>query len=317
MAIYNEFNIFKHKPFVSIVINNYNYGQFIGAAIDSALNQTYLHAQVIVVDDGSTDNSREIIKSYEGRIISVLKENGGQASAFNVGFAASCGDIICLLDSDDIFVPEKIAEVVDVFAEHQDVDWCFHPVTLVNININAFIKNSPKILSRECDFRADIKRGKMPFNPPATSGLCFKRSLLKMILPMPEAENVSISDNYLKFSAIALSKGFLLGKELAVQRIHGSNAYTLRNDKQKQQLRAKIFILTAYWLRIKFPVLAKSTNKLFARGVALCWQNKNIEKEYKEVITIYFFPLSLLEKIKINFRAFYYYFMGQYLKKEM
>jgi len=70
---------------VSIIIDNYNYGRFLGEAIDSALAQTYPHVEVIVVDDGSTDNSREVIAKYGDRIIPVLKENGGQASAFNAG----------------------------------------------------------------------------------------------------------------------------------------------------------------------------------------------------------------------------------------
>jgi glycosyltransferase involved in cell wall biosynthesis len=69
----------KDHPFVSILINNYNYGRFLQEAIDSALNQTYSPTEVIVVDDGSTDNSREIIASYGNKIIPVLKENGGQA----------------------------------------------------------------------------------------------------------------------------------------------------------------------------------------------------------------------------------------------
>ena len=100
------------RPLVTILINNYNYGRFLKDAIDSALNQTYRNLEVIVVDDGSTDDSREIIAAYGNKITSVLKENGGQASALNAGFAASRGEIICLLDSDDSFDPCKVERVV-------------------------------------------------------------------------------------------------------------------------------------------------------------------------------------------------------------
>src|SRR5215831_18420961 len=100
---------------VSILINNYNYAQFLREAIESALSQTYSHVEIIVVDDGSTDESAEIISSYGSRVTAVYKENGGQTSAFNAGVAASRGDILCFLDSDDYFYAEKIARIVELF----------------------------------------------------------------------------------------------------------------------------------------------------------------------------------------------------------
>ncbi len=88
---------------------------FLGAAIDSALHQTYDPIEVIVVDDGSKDRSRAIIAEYASRIVPVLKENGGQASAFNSGFMCSSGEILRFLDADDFFYPDKVREVVEVF----------------------------------------------------------------------------------------------------------------------------------------------------------------------------------------------------------
>ncbi len=88
---------------ISVLINNYNYARFLPACIDSVLAQDYADFEIIVVDDGSTDDSRDIIASYGTRIVPVLKENGGQASSFNAGFAASSGQILCLLDADDAF----------------------------------------------------------------------------------------------------------------------------------------------------------------------------------------------------------------------
>src|SRR5262249_37192835 len=78
-------------PSASIVINNYNYGRFLREAITSALNQTPSGVEIIVVDDGSLDDSREVIAAFGERVIPVLKENGGQASALNAGFRASRG----------------------------------------------------------------------------------------------------------------------------------------------------------------------------------------------------------------------------------
>ena len=101
---------------VDIVVNNYNYGQFVGHAVESALAQAYPNVNVIVVDDGSTDDSREILQAYEGKIEVVLKENGGQASAFNAGFARSAGDVVIFLDADDVLRPEAAALVASTFA---------------------------------------------------------------------------------------------------------------------------------------------------------------------------------------------------------
>ena len=113
-------------PLVSIIINNYNYGCFLQSAIDSALGQTYANIEVIVVDDGSVDNSKDIIRGYRDRIVPVLKENGGQASAFNAGFAKSRGEIICFLDSDDFYALKKVMKIVDLFKISPSAGWVFH-----------------------------------------------------------------------------------------------------------------------------------------------------------------------------------------------
>ena len=84
----------------SVIINNYNYGHFLRGAIDSVLSQTHAPVDIIVVDDGSTDNSADIIRSYGDRITAILKTNGGHASTFNSGFKVARGDIIFFLDAD-------------------------------------------------------------------------------------------------------------------------------------------------------------------------------------------------------------------------
>src|SRR5437016_13950669 len=92
----------------SIIVNNYNYGRFLREAVDSALNPTYRHTEVIVVDDGSTDGSPEIIASYRARIVPVLKQHGGQNSALNAGLSASRGQLTLLLDSGDAPPPSAV-----------------------------------------------------------------------------------------------------------------------------------------------------------------------------------------------------------------
>ena len=208
------------KPLVSILINNYNYGRFVGQAIDSALGQTYENVEVIVVDDGSTDNSREIIKGYGNQIISVLKENGGQASAINAGFAASKGDIICLLDADDIFLPDKASEIVNFFNLNPDIDWAFNESApmqsddIMTVDLKTSFKeiydNNDDKLTKKIDFRNNIINAEIPNFTPSTSNLCFSRKLSEKMFPLPEERGCSglaICDAYLKLIAVGLGTG--------------------------------------------------------------------------------------------------------------
>src|ERR1700760_3461305 len=94
------------QPLVSILVSNYNYAQYIGETIESALHQTYPNFELIICDDGSTDDSVRVIEQYQRkgpRVQLIVKENGGQASGFNAAYAASRGELIALLDSDDTY----------------------------------------------------------------------------------------------------------------------------------------------------------------------------------------------------------------------
>ena len=97
-----------HEPIITVVINNYNYEEFVGEAIRSVLSQTYPKVKCIVVDDGSTDGSREIIASYGG-IQAVFKSNSGQAGAARAGLDLAVGEIVLFLDSDDYLFADACA----------------------------------------------------------------------------------------------------------------------------------------------------------------------------------------------------------------
>ena len=110
------------QPLVSLLVANYNYAGYIGAALDSALGQSYDNLEVCVCDDGSSDDSVALIESYaqrDRRVKLETKANGGAASALNVAFEMSSGEIVCLLDADDIFEPHKVAAIVDAYAHFE------------------------------------------------------------------------------------------------------------------------------------------------------------------------------------------------------
>ena len=109
------------NPKVSVVIPTYNSAQFIVETLESVFAQTYKDYEVIVVDDGSTDNTKEVLKPYMSRIRYIYKENGGPASARNEGIKNARGEYIAFLDSDDLWLPEKLEKQVEYFEQYPDV----------------------------------------------------------------------------------------------------------------------------------------------------------------------------------------------------
>ena len=289
-------------PKVSIIINNYNYGRFLAAAIDSALTQSYAHCEVVVVDDGSTDDSHEIIAGFGDQIRPVLKANGGQASAFNAGFATSRGDIICMLDSDDFFRPNKVEQVVRAFVAHPGVGWVFHPVCRMFSDGQSM--NLPEVPQTiYLDHQNSALRGKLPGPPgPVTSGLAMSRELLDRILPMSESIRIT-ADNYLIFLAEALAPGAYLHEVLAVQRMHGANHYTMREDKIVQ---ARIHLLIADNMRRGFPQFSVLSNRVFAKSLALYTTALRRDSICEATIKEYLKRTTLLELPDLLLRAGYH-----------
>ncbi len=117
-------------PLISIIIPSYNAREYVREAVDSALAQTYPACEVIVVDDGSTDDTKSILDSYiqEKKIQYIYQGNKGLAGARNTGIRAAKGDFIAFLDSDDIFLPEKVAAQIDAFRGHPDFGVCYSDV---------------------------------------------------------------------------------------------------------------------------------------------------------------------------------------------
>jgi glycosyltransferase involved in cell wall biosynthesis len=220
----NSMNV--DQPLVSILINNYNYELYFREAIDSALNQTYPNTEVIVVDDGSTDNSRDIIASYENRIIPVYKENGGQASALNAGFAVSRGEIVCLLDSDDVWLPQKVEKVAEVFCSYPGAAVVYHRVQ--NIDEAGILNGKPwpPYNPIKGDISSQVARtgGWWPF-PPSTA-LSFSRKFLCKVMNVPEEEYRICADTYLADLAPFWGEVLGIDQVLSHYRLHSSNKWS-------------------------------------------------------------------------------------------
>jgi glycosyltransferase involved in cell wall biosynthesis len=284
-----------HKPLVSVIINNYNYERFVGEAIRSALRQTYDHIEVVVVDDGSIDDSRAVIEGYRKEVVTVFKPNEGQASAFNAGFARSSGEIICLLDADDLFLSNKVEKIVEAYAD-QSTGWCFHPLQSVDAAARP-IAGPPDVryATGRYDFRSQYMRGKPVFWAAPTSGLTFRRRLLEKLLPMPRHIRIT-ADNFLTFSTPAFAPGFYISECLSQQRIHGANAYTAKEDPL---YKATVQLSIARGLRDSLPDLEKLSNRLFANALAAKWTAGADFQKLSDELKEYLGNCSFAERVEL------------------
>lgn len=225
----------KADPLVSVVIDNYNYAHLLGATIESVLAQTYSRVETIVVDDGSTDESRTLIEGFGERVRPIYKTNGGQASAFNAGVAAVRGEIVCFLDADDLWTAEKVQRVVEVFAAEPRADWIRHRLQVIDASASPVGVALPWISRSRLQAPDPLLfiEGRVPV---LTSAVALRRELAERVFPLPErtppwAGEPGLSlrwdaDAYLAFRAAACGGwAYSLNEVLGSYRRHGSQRF--------------------------------------------------------------------------------------------
>ena len=228
---------------VSIVISSYNYARFLEEAIDSALRQTWPYTEVIVVDDGSTDHSREVIAKYPGRVIPVMKENGGMASTQNAGFAASRGEIVVFLDADDALLPTAIEQAVERFADPSVVraQWNMWEIDSHGRQTGKQIPG--RSLKRGNLRDLLVREGPDACVGPPTSGNAWSRLFLSRVLPIPETMFRQHSDTYLMTLAPLYGTIEAVAEPLGCYRVHGENDYACQPVDEKNRRNLKMYDL--------------------------------------------------------------------------
>lgn len=206
----------------SIIVNNYNYGQFVGEAIESALAQTYPHTEVIVVDDGSTDDSRAVLTRFEDRVVTVLKPNGGQASALNLSVPMARGDVVYLLDSDDVLEPHAVERSIGLF-EDPSVVKAHWPMRLIDRHGNFSGVTRPNRLETGNLRERAVKIGPANHQSPPASGNAWARSLLAELFPVHEQDFRNDVDSYLMAMAPLFGAVAAVPEPLSRYRVHGTN----------------------------------------------------------------------------------------------
>src|SRR5688572_23995469 len=171
---------------VSVVISSFNYRRFLAQALDSVLAQTWPEIEVIVVDDGSTDGSRELIECYDGPVQAIFKSNGGQGSSLNTGFAHCHGQAVMFLDSDDVLLPRAAERVAAALVDPAVAKMHWRPIEVDETGAPTGAGVTAKPLPGG-DLRAQLLAdGPYGYRWPPTSANAWSRGLLERILPMPE-----------------------------------------------------------------------------------------------------------------------------------
>ena len=212
---------------VDVVIDNFDYGRFLGAAIDSALGQTYAATRVTVVDDGSGDDSLAIARGYGDRIRVVAKANGGQASALNAGFAATDGDLVAFLDADDMLCADFVERAVTALAAEPAAVKAVFRAEVVDAAGQPTGRVEPPAHLRlsSGDLRAATLSQAFDLVWPPLSAHVFRRSALAAVMPIPEQEFRTLADFYLAHTTSLLGDVAAVERAGARYRRHGSNAF--------------------------------------------------------------------------------------------
>jgi glycosyltransferase involved in cell wall biosynthesis len=207
---------------VSAIISNHNYGRFLPEAIDSALHQAEVDVEVIVVDDGSTDDSAELIRDYEAafqNLRGVFQANLGQWAALNAGVLASRGAVLAFLDADDTWLPGKLSAIANW---HRDHDLVLH--NLVKDTGERYTLIDPAVSQR----RRLLSSGYALSGP--TSALSITRRLAREIFPLPVSDVRLCADIYVSYRGLQLVDMFTSDDTLATYRVHGDNGWYGRRD---------------------------------------------------------------------------------------
>ncbi len=221
-------------PRITALINTHNYGRFVGEAIESVLAQDGFaqtsaanEMEVLVVDDGSTDDTPEVVARFGERVRYVRKENGGQASALNVGFAEARGEIIATLDGDDLWLPGKVSCVLEEFSKRPDAGMVYHPMEHWDVQRNVVENdmNFPAVSGNVPQTRDALLR----YGDLSTSGLAFRKGAVEELLPIPERLKI-LADSYLGYLIIFVAPVAALREHLTRYRVHGGNQFSHSGD---------------------------------------------------------------------------------------
>jgi glycosyltransferase involved in cell wall biosynthesis len=234
------------RPAVTVLIDTYNHERFIEEAIVSVLEQDFPRAEVdiLVVDDGSTDRTPEIVRKFEPHVRMLRKTNGGQGSAFNAGIPETRGEIVAFLDGDDWWAKAKLSVVMEYLACRPHIGILGHGIYQIDSDTRETTTTTPQHAG---EIRFDTVAGGRFFRQMmcffGTSRVTMRRSVLSRVLPVPESLVVE-ADEFISIMSVAYSAAGLLQQPLTFYRLHANNLFQVRR-KDEVKLRRIQMVLAA------------------------------------------------------------------------
>ncbi|MCK5686758.1 glycosyltransferase family 2 protein [bacterium] len=215
---------------VSVVIPVYNYDQYLAAAIESVLSQTYSPIEIIVVDDGSTDRSSDIAQSFH-QVQYLFQDNAGQASARNRGIRAARGEYIAFLDADDLWLPKKIALQIAAYKVDPELE-------IVTGHVQQFVSSEI-----EEDLENKLNLSTMSLPGFSSIAILVKYELFEKVGLFHEKEQIAETISWFARVTEHELKIKVLPDVVAMRRIHGNN-YSTRCKQEKTKAITRILKLS-------------------------------------------------------------------------
>jgi len=297
------------SPLVSVIIPTYNYARFISEAIDSVLKQTYPtdKIEVIVIDDGSTDNTREKLQAYSNLSKYIYQNNIGKAAATKAGIACASGKYLFNLDADDLFFPDKIEQVVNIFEGDSEIVHIAHPAFCWNVERQTQTSEViPEVIKGRKIFGQDLLiyfyKQKMLFGGGST--FAARTEILKSF-QIPKEVDMFI-DEYLVLFTLREGYSFLIDQSLSIWRIHGHNYSNLSPNSstfnaKNIRLNDSIEAVLNEVLKGKFYLQIKELYLLKSKVEKLAFKEKYAQKSMFDILDLWLFIFQHSKAFSQNF----------------
>jgi glycosyltransferase involved in cell wall biosynthesis len=289
------------ESLVSVIIPTYNYGHYIGDAIDSVLNSDFPDNQIeiIIVDDGSTDDTAQKLQPYRNRVKYIYQENSGKAQATRVAIEHSSGRYLFNLDADDFFLPQKIKTVVKIFEADSDITHVGHPAIYLDEQENHQSAETvpPAIANQKISGQSLLSffyRHHLLLGGGST--FAARADALKRF-PIPTEVDMFI-DEYMVLAAVSQGCSFLFNEPLSVWRIHGKNFSYQDPDRHIQKIQRNLASMEAVQRQLPTLGLDMEIQRIYGlktMGFNLLLKEKLRTKQWSDIFKIWAYVLDNLK----------------------